>query len=74
MDKTLQTQISLVLSKYEDIEDDTELISLIEKEFKVTYTKEDIFNHYVSLTELEIANREIEIYGHFNEYTEFTEL
>jgi len=35
MDKTLQTHISLVLSKYENIEDDAKLISLIEKELLI---------------------------------------
>lgn len=69
MNKTLETQISLVLSKYENIKDNTELISLLEKEFNVKYSEEDILNYYLCITDLEIENSKIH-YGYFNEYSE----
>ena len=68
----LQDQISLLMSKYEDIKDVNELIYLLNKEFKTNYNNEDLLNYYISLTELEIANREID-YGYFNEYNELIE-
>lgn len=71
MNNTLKTQISLLLSKYENIETVEELISLLNKEFKTNYNDKDLLNHYTSLTELEIANREIYTYGHFNECEEY---
>lgn len=70
MHNELQTRMSLVLSKYESIEDITELILLLEKEFNVKYSEEDILNYYTNITDLEIENRKID-YGYFNEYTEF---
>lgn len=63
----LKTEISLVLSKYNDIEDVTELITLLNKEFNKNYSEEDLLNYYVNLTELEIENRKINNYGHFYE-------
>jgi len=62
----LKTEISLVLSKYQDVEDVTKLISLLNKEFNKNYSEQDLLNCYIDLTELEIENRKIN-YGHFYE-------
>ena len=64
----LATEISLLLSKYENIKDHNELIFLLKKEFNKAYSKEDILNYYIPMTELEIENRFIEKYGYFHKY------
>ena len=63
----LNTEISLVLSKYENlISTDQELLDFIYKEFNKKYTKEDLLNIHIPMTELEIENKMIESYGDFN--------
>lgn len=64
----LKTEISLLLSKYENIKDDNELIFLLNKEFDKKYNKQDLLNYYVSMTELEIDNRIVNNYGYFNQH------
>lgn len=64
---SLQTEIALVLSKYEDIEDVPKLIELLKKEFNKSYSDADLLNYYVNLTDLEIENRRVENYGYFDE-------
>lgn len=65
----LETQLSLLLSKYKSIKDNSELLYLLNKEFDTKYTEEDLFNYYTSITELEIENNKIN-YGYFSEYSD----
>ena len=67
----LPTKMSLLLSKYKNIKDDDELIFLLNLEFNEKYTKNDILNYYVSISELEIEHRKYMEYGDLNrhEYT-----
>jgi hypothetical protein len=70
MHNDLETKLSLVLSKYENIKDSTELLYLLNKEFNTKYNEEDLLNYYLCVTDLEIENNKID-YGYFPEYTEF---
>lgn len=67
MQSNLEVQVSLVLSKYRDVKDSAELIYLLNKEFNIQYSQDDLLSLHVDLTELEIADRTIEAYGNFTE-------